>query len=131
MPVEKGRGLHRGNFIAKVAVGHAIERLNIYHSRLRENFGAMLLRQVKVVLVERVLGAVAATHHAATAGHAGRPLRPIAAKTASAQSFEGFEFSGFIQFDSINSSLQFQKIKLSRRIGVEGVGETDRKSTRL
>src|SRR5664280_121084 len=80
MPVEMGGGLHRRNFIPKVAVGHAIERPNIYHSRLCENFGVMLLRQVKVVLVERVLGAVAATHHAAAAGHAGRPLRAFSAE---------------------------------------------------
>src|ERR1035437_3636885 len=80
MPVETGGGLHRGNFISTAAIRPSIERLNVHHSRLRENFGAMLLRQVKVVLVERVLGAVAATHHAATAGHAGRPLRPFSAE---------------------------------------------------
>ena len=68
------------NFIPSAAVGHSIERLNIYHSSLRENFGAVLLCQVKIVLVERVLGAVTTTHHAAAARRAGRSLRPFSAE---------------------------------------------------
>ena len=77
MPVESGRGLHRENFIPSAAVGHSIERLNIYHSSLGENFGAVLLCEVQIVLVERVLGAVTTTHHAAAARRAGRSLRPF------------------------------------------------------
>src|ERR1035438_1393110 len=80
MPVKPGRGLHRGNFISVAAVVPSIERPNVYHSCLRENFSAVLLRQIKIVLVERVLSAVMATHHAAAAALAGRPLRPLSAE---------------------------------------------------
>ena len=79
MPIEPRGGLYRGNFISVAAVA-SVAWPDVHHSGLGENFGAALLRQVKIVLVQRVFGAVAATHHAAATGGAGGALRAFAAE---------------------------------------------------
>src|SRR3569832_2449270 len=63
-----------------VTVAAAIARDELGHAGLGEDLRAALLRQIEVVLVERVLRAVAAAAHAAATADASGALGTIAAE---------------------------------------------------
>ena len=75
-----GGGADREHLVAVASVGSAIERPDIHHLGFGEDLRAVLLGEVEVVLVQGVLGAVAAAHHAAAAGDATGAFRSLAAE---------------------------------------------------
>src|ERR1035441_5486759 len=67
-----GGGLNRTDFVAGPAIADATHRFDVHHLGLREDPGSVLLGQVEVAKVERILRAMAATHHATAALDASR-----------------------------------------------------------
>src|SRR5271157_3771193 len=80
MPIQPRGGLHGRDFVAIAAVGLAVQRPNIHDSGFGKDGGAVLFGKIEIILVEGVLGAVTATHHAATTGIAGGALRTFSAE---------------------------------------------------
>src|SRR5450759_3917191 len=68
-------GLNRTDFVAGAAIADAAHRFDVHHLGLGKDPGSVLLGQVKVAKVERILRAMAATHHATTALDASGSLR--------------------------------------------------------
>src|SRR5581483_12081984 len=68
------------HLVAGAAVPHAVQRPYVDHARLGKHTRAMFLGEIEIVPVERVLGVVAAPHHAAAAAYAGGALGSIPAE---------------------------------------------------
>src|SRR5215831_15126161 len=66
-------------FVSVAAIGGA-KRLYVNHTRLGKHSRTTLLREVQIVHVERVLGTVAASHHAAAATLASSAVRTFTAE---------------------------------------------------
>ena len=78
--LEARSGLYGVDLVALAAILDAIQRTNIDHARLGKNFRTALFRQIKIVLIESVLGAVTAAHHAAATAAASSTLGTFAAE---------------------------------------------------
>ena len=79
-PAGHDGGWDREHFVALASVGTAVQRPDVHHLGFGEDPRAGLLGQVEVILVQGVLGAIAAAHHAAAAADATGALRSLAAE---------------------------------------------------
>src|SRR5512142_286525 len=65
------------HFIAGAAIAASSQRLDIHNYGFRKDLGSVFFGEIQITEVERILGAVTATHDAATTGYARISLRPF------------------------------------------------------